>query len=167
MSDGKKETIPKDEKNELAQESQESLESENDFHSALDYNDDQNDSIRKSVKFEDSSSNLEEIIEVVREEDDEDESERSKQIRLEFLPRSSLILDDQTLLPRAEPEDGGTLDSPKSEYQIEEQPSPTGSKHSMEAYQFVKRYSTSKFGEYGNALVTDAFVSFLFHFFCL
>lgn len=157
-----KETNPKEENKATVQESAESLDSENDFFSAQDFLDDRSDSIRKSVKFEHSESLLE-IIELQREEDEsEDESAKTRPIILDFLPRTSKILDDQELKAGPDVSTLGTLES-KSEYHIEDQPqqAPLKNESSMEAYQFVKRYSTTKIGELGSALVTDAFVSLL------
>lgn len=156
----KKEDNPKEEnKATVVQDSIESLDSENDFFSAQEFLDDLSDSIRKSVKFENSESLLE-IIEVEREEDGSgDESGKTRPIILDFIPRTSVLLfDDQELIAKAAPE-AGILET-KSEYQIEDQTQiPLKSESSVEAYQFLKR--SSKFGEVGNALVTDAFVSSL------
>ncbi|KAL5287608.1 hypothetical protein ACFFRR_008480 [Megaselia abdita] len=142
-----------------AQESEDSVESE--FYSAQELFDDQTDSLRKSVKFEDGGSLLEEIIEVERvdEVEEENENEKSRPIRLDFLPKTSVFIDDQELQHRIEPEID-TSETPKSELPSEEQKEPSikSSKSSIEAYQFVKRYSTSKMGELGNTLVTDAFI---------
>lgn len=157
-----KETNPKEEKKVTLQESQESVELEDEFFSAQELLD-ESESIKKSVKFEPSESLLEEIIEVEREEEGTgNESEKSRPMRLDFLPRTTFFLDDQELVPKAETE-MFTLESPKSAYQIsaEELPSVKSKVSSMEAFQFVKRYSTTKFGDTGNALVTDAFVSLL------
>lgn len=155
------------EEKETVQQSEESIDSEkksDDFVSAQSLPDDRSDSIRKSVKFEQSQSLLE-VIEVSPEvSDNEDETEKLKAIRLDFIPRSSTITDDvQEHVPKAATEEGN-LES-KSEYHIEDQPVKNDS--SMEAFQFVKRYSATntKIGELGNALVTDAFVSWFSIFF--
>lgn len=179
MSD-EKETSKKDGKNDVVRQgslqsteedslrlesfhtAQESLESAEDVYASAQDFDDQN-SFRKSVKFEESDSQLAEIIEVVREEEDheDDESEKTPQMRLDFIPRTSIILDDEEQLQKSE---SGTLEAPKSEYYIEEtdRGSLKQNTSSMEAFQFVKRYATSKPTGVGNALVTDAFVSFCF-----